>query len=160
VPATKRAFSLQPVMLSTTPQFLVGAQAEALEQRIYGRIRDRAYELFEQSDRAPGNEDANWSQAESEVLRAGLQVRESGTWLTVNAVLADASGEDIQIGLKPNRVLVSAPVAGCERNSSSDGTNYEDEIFLAVNLQVEIDLASAAASFRDHRLRIMIKKHR
>jgi len=34
---------------------------------------------------APGNDEANWLQAEAEILRYNMEVRESGTWLSLKA---------------------------------------------------------------------------
>ncbi len=56
MPATKLAFSSRPTPVSWTPSFLVGEEAEALEQCIYRKISERAYFLFEQSGREPGND--------------------------------------------------------------------------------------------------------
>jgi hypothetical protein len=151
MPATKLAFSSRPIPGSWTPSFLVGPEAEALEQAVNRKISDRAYSLFEQSGRQPGNEDANWLQAEAEVLRSDVEVRESGTWVAVNAFIPDGSGQDMQIVVRPARVLVHAKEARGDQSG---------EIFLATNLGVEVDPPSAAASFRDHNLRLMIRKSR
>jgi HSP20 family molecular chaperone IbpA len=159
MPATKTAFSSPPSLASTTPTFLGGPEGEALEENVYQKIRERAYVLFEQSGHAPGNEDANWLRAESECLHSELQVRESGTWLALTAFLPDASAHGIQIVVRPKSVFVRAREAG--RAESSQRTDQiEGRIFAAANLGVEVDPSSAAASFRDHTLRLMIRKRR
>lgn len=154
MPATKTAFSSLPALASTTPTFRIGAAAEELEQRINERIRERAYSLFEQSGRQPGNEDANWIRAESEILRSNLQVRESGSWLALTAFLPDASGQDMQIAVQPRRVVVRAMAAENHTEPAAE------EIFLAANLAVDVDPPSAAASFREQTLRLMVRKRR
>jgi HSP20 family molecular chaperone IbpA len=160
VPATKTAFSSRPTLAWATPSFLFGREAEELEETILGKIRERAYLLFEQSGREPGNEDANWSRAESEILRCGVQIRESGTWVALSFSIPDASGQGVQIAVRPSRVVVRARVASNEREASEGAKQDEREIFLAANLAVEVDPPSAAASFRDHTLHLMIKKRR
>jgi HSP20 family molecular chaperone IbpA len=160
MPATKLAFSSRPTPSSWTPSFLVGPEAEALEQAVYRKISDRAYSLFEQSGRQPGNEDANWLQAEAEVLRSDVEVRESGTWVAVSAFIPDGSGQDMQIVVKPVRVLARARKFGKDRGSTETAKENEQEIILAANLPVEVDPLSAAASFRDHNLHLMIRKSR
>jgi HSP20 family molecular chaperone IbpA len=160
MPATKLAFSSRPTPGSWTPSFIVGAEAEALEQAVYREISERAYFLFEQSGREPGNEDANWSQAEAELLRSDVQVRESGTWLALSASIPDASGQDMQIVVRPTRVLVRAKEASNDQDSTERAKQLEREIFLAANLPVEVDPLSAAASFRDRSLNLMIRKRR
>lgn len=158
MPATRTAFSSLPALGSTTPTFRIGAAAEELEQRVNERIRERAYSLFEQSGRQPGNEDANWIRAESEILRSNVEVRESGSWLALTAFLPDVSGQEMQIAVQPRRLVVRA-MAGEKKQDFSDGNvAAAGEIFLAANLAVDIDPSSAAASFRDQTLRLMVRK--
>jgi len=157
MPATKLAFSSRPTPVSWTPSFLVGEEAEALEQCIYRKISERAYFLFEQSGREPGNEDANWLQAEAELLRSDVQLRESGTWVALNASIPDASGQGMQIAVGPTRVLVRAKETSNEQDSER-AKLLEREIFLAANLPAEVDPLSAVASFKDRSLNLMIRK--
>ncbi len=158
MPATKLAFRSRPTLASATPSFIDGCEAEELEQAIYGKIRERAYLLFEQSGREPGNEDANWLRAESEILRSGGEVRVSGSWVTLNVSIPDASEQGLQIAVRPTRVLVRAREASNGEDSLERAKQAEREIFLAANLAVEVDPPSAAASFRDHNLHLMVKK--
>ena len=158
MPATKLAFSSRPSPVSWTPSFIVGEEAEALEQCVYRKISERAYFLFEQSGREPGNEDANWLQAEAELLRSDVQVRESGTWVALSTSIPDASGQDMQIAVRPTRVLVRAKEARNDHDSAERAKQIDRDIFLAVNLPVEVDPLSAAASFKDCSLNLMIRK--
>lgn len=160
MPATKTAFSSLPALASTTPTFRIGAAAVELEQQVSDRIRERAYSLFEQSGRAPGNEDANWIRAESEILRSDVQVRESGSWLALTAFLPDASGQEMQIAVQPKRVVVRATAGGKKEDLSDRTAPAAGEIFLAANLAVDVDPSSAAASYRDQTLRLMVRKRR
>jgi len=160
MPATKTAFSSLPALASTTPTFCIGAAAQELEQRVSQRIRDRAYSLFEQSGRESGNEDANWTRAESELLRCNAQVRESGSWLALTAFLPDASGQEMQIAVQTRRVVVRATAGGKKQDLSDHNGSAAGEIFLAANLAVDVEPSSAAASFRDQTLRLMVRKRR
>jgi hypothetical protein len=160
VPATRTAFGSRPTLASATPSFISGREAEELEQAIYGKIRERAYLLFEQSGREPGNEGANWLRAESEILRSGAHVRESGSWVSLTASIPDASGLGMQIVIRPTRVLVHARESSNGRDSSELAKQGGREIFLAANLTAEVDPPSAAASFKDHNLHLMVKKRR
>ncbi len=153
MPATRTAFRSRPTLASTIPNFVSGREAEELEQLIYAKISERAYLLFEQSGREPGNEGANWLRAESEILRSGVEVRESGSWVTLTAIIPDAFAQGLQIVVRPTRVLVRAREA-CSTKQD------EREIFLAANLTAEVDPPSAAASFKDHNLHLMVKKRR
>jgi HSP20 family molecular chaperone IbpA len=158
MPATKLAFSSLPMPALATPNFLAGQEADELEQAVANKIRERAQLLFEQSGGAPGNDEANWLQAESEILRANMDIRESGTWLSLCASIPGASGQGMQITVRPTRVVVRAAQAKDEQ-SAQGGNEIEDEIFVVANLPVEVDPPSAAGSFRDHNLHIMIKKN-
>jgi HSP20 family molecular chaperone IbpA len=110
----------------------------------------------------PGNDEANWLRAESEILRYRFDVRESGTWLSLNASIPTSSGhdmeQDIQIVVTPTRVIVRARDAGTGQNSSEPAEQEQRKIFLAASLNAEVEPSSAAASFRDRNLRLMIKK--
>jgi HSP20 family molecular chaperone IbpA len=160
MPPAKTPFRSRPVQASAAPSFIGGREAEELEQAIYGKIRERAYLLFEESGREPGNEGANWLRAESEIVRSGAQVRESGSWMTLNASIPDASGEGLQIVVWPTRVLVRAREASNGQDGSELAKLGGREIFLAANLTAEVDPQSAAASFRDHNLHLMVRKRR
>src|SRR5258707_14518671 len=154
--ATRLAFSSLPASPLVTPSFLVGREADDLEERVANRVRERAQLLFEQSGGMPGNDEANWLQAEVEILRlrSNMEGRESGTWLSLEASIPDASGQGMQIAVTAKRVLVRATQINYEQNAKQG----EEEIFLAANLPVEVDPPSAAASFRNHNLLLMIKK--
>jgi HSP20 family molecular chaperone IbpA len=162
MPATKIVFRSPPLLASATPSFIAGREAEELEQAIYKKICERAYLLFEQSGREPGNEDTNWLRAESEIVRAGGEVRVSGSWVTLDVSIPGASGQGLQIAVRPTRVLVRAREANTNNGEDSleRAKQAQEEIFLAANLTVEVDPQSAAASFRDHNLRLMVRKRR
>jgi HSP20 family molecular chaperone IbpA len=154
--APKLAFGSRPAFSSTIPTFLFGPEAEAIDQAVLQKISERARLLFEQSGSTPGNDEANWLEAESEILRPGLEVRESGTWLTLNAWIPHTSGQGMEIAVRPMRVIVRA--SETDEQNPSEPAEQNGQIFLAANLPVEVDPSSAAASFRDHNLHLMIKK--
>jgi Protein of unknown function (DUF2934) len=156
----KFAFASRPLSELATPTFLGEHEAEELEQAIHRKISERARLLFEESGRAPGNDEANWFRAESEILRAGdLQVRESGSWVAVNGSIPDASGRGMQILVRPKRVIVRVErTAAGENRSAEKAKSDQGEIFLAAHLTAEVHPPSAVASFRDHNLQLMIKK--
>src|ERR1700756_3473220 len=135
--STKLAFTSRPFSELLIPSFIPEDQAEELERAIHRKIGERARILFEESGRAPGNDETNWFRAESEILRSGLQVRESGSWVAINASIPDASGHRVQILVRPKRVIVRTQRQGAEGHSAEGTKSNEDEIFLATNLNVE-----------------------
>jgi HSP20 family molecular chaperone IbpA len=158
VPATKLAFSSLPAWASATPTFISGHEADDFEQAIYTKIGERARALFEESGRTPGNDEANWFRAESEVLRFDLQMRESGSWLALDASLPEASSQGMQILVRPRRVIVRAQQNAAEDHSGETANFSKGEIYVAANLSVEVEPQSAVASFRNRNLQLMIKK--
>lgn len=156
--STKLAFTSRHWAELATPTFVAECDGEELEQTIHRKIGERARVLFEESGRVPGNDEANWFRAESEILRSSLQVRESGSWVAVNASIPDASAQDMQVLVRPKRVIVRARQTASQAGSAEGAKADQGEIFLAANLTVEVHPASAVASFRDHYLQLMVKK--
>ena len=106
-----------------------------------------------------GNDHAHWLQAQSEVLHHGLEVRESGSWLSINASLPDVEGDDIEVYLEPNRVIVRAETSENFQNTESQPQGFAlREIFLLEDLHTEVDPATASAAFKDRKLTLMVKK--
>src|SRR5690349_21843933 len=158
--APKMVFRSRPVAASTIPTCVCGPEAEAIEQRLSEKIGERARQIFEQSGKAPGNDEANWLRAEAEIVSAGLEAREYGTWVRVHASLPNASGENLQIAVRPRRVVVCATEMQNASDPSEAAEREQREIFRVANLPAEVDPASAAASFRDHVLLLMMKKQK
>jgi hypothetical protein len=154
--APKLAFDSRPALSSTIPTFLFGPEAEAMDQELLQKISERARLLFDQSGCTPGNDEANWLAAECEILHPGLEVREAGTWMTINAWIPNTSGHGMKIALRPMRVIVRT--SETDEQNSSEPAEQDGQIFLAANLAVEVDPSSAAASFRGHNLHLMIRK--
>jgi HSP20 family molecular chaperone IbpA len=142
-----------------TPRFADNDAKARIAQALQDRISLRAYSLFEESGRPDGNHFADWLQAESEVLQRTLDVRESGSWLAVNASLPDVAPEDVLIAVEPKRVLIQA-VRGDEiRNDAARETgSTRRELFLVQDLNVEVDPETASASLKDQKLTLMVKK--
>jgi HSP20 family molecular chaperone IbpA len=141
-----------------TPQIVSGSEKQALDQEIERRVSERAYSLYEASGRENGNDQAHWLQAEAEVLQRGLEIRESGSWLSIHASLPDVSAEDLRIYLEPNRVIVRAEKNGSETASSRAQGPPQGEFFLIEDLKAEIAPPTASASFKDQKLTLMVQK--
>lgn len=142
-----------------TPRFVDGSQKEAITNAIRARITERAYGIFETSGKPFGSELAHWLQAESEVLQHGLDVRESGSWIAINASLPDVQADDVEIFLEPERVIVRAQKAEALRNTDSGQLGLtQQELFLTADLKNEVDPETASASLKDQKLTLMVKK--
>jgi HSP20 family molecular chaperone IbpA len=145
---------------SATPQIITDRSGkEALDQAIQRRVAERAYGLYEESGGEHGNHEKHWLQAESEILRRGLEIRESGSWLSMNATLPDAAAEDVRVYVEPERVFIHAQKATPTQDVSFHMQSLaQQELFLVGDLSVEIDPATASASLKDQKLTLMVKK--
>lgn len=143
----------------TEPRFVNKSEAETFEREIRRRVSERAYRLFEESGYPDGEAEKHWLQAESEILHRGIEVREAGSWVTLNTTIPDASAEDVDIYVDATRVIVRA-----RKNGRSDTTEPPserpagDELFFAAGLKVEVDPNTATASLKDGKLSLMVKK--
>ena len=155
-PKPKQAFTSKSAV-TTTPRFVDKDEADALQQTIQDRISARAYQLYEESGHQLGNDQRHWFQAESEVLQRGLEVRESGTWVAVDASLPNVSAEDVQIYVDQRRIVVRA-AKNNETRDTKPAAAGQAEIFLVADLTGEVEPATASASLKDEKLRVMVKK--
>jgi HSP20 family molecular chaperone IbpA len=144
---------------SNSPKILREDEKETLNHTIHRRISECAFQIYESSGRTQGNHHAHWLEAESKILQHGLEVRESGSWLSINASLPDISGEDVQVCVEPNRVIVHSEKTEATKNPESDEHGLtQHELFLAEDLNVEVDPSTASVSFKDQKLTLMVKK--
>jgi HSP20 family molecular chaperone IbpA len=142
-----------------TPRIIGETEKESFLHSLLRRVSERAYRLFESSGREHGNDHAHWLQAENEVLQHGLEIRESGSWLSINALLPDVSANDIQVYVAPNRVIVRVEqTQNIESSDSLERGLTQHELFIAQELNTEIDPSTASAAFRDQKLTLMVKK--
>src|ERR1700685_362434 len=93
---------------SKTPQILSEDQHAAFHDKIRQSVSQRAYDIYQNSGSQDGNDYEHWIQAENEVLQRGIEVRESGSWLALNASIPDGSADDVEICLAPTRGTVPA----------------------------------------------------
>jgi HSP20 family molecular chaperone IbpA len=145
---------------AVTPKVIADPnERQALNQAIRRRIEERAYRLYEASGREHGSDERHWLEAESEVLQRGMEVRESGSWLSINASLPGVAGDDIQVCVEPDRVIVRAQksAAAADVASQTQGLMYEDLLLLS-DLNVEVEPNTATAAFKDQKLTLMVKK--
>ena len=134
-------------------------EQEAFDHLIQRKVAERAYQLFETSQAAHGRDEEHWLQAESEVLRHGLDIRESGSWLSITAPVPNISGENLQVCIKPNRVVIHGQTTPDQRDASSGTQTYsQQDFFLRSDLTVEVDPSTASAACKDQKLTVMVKK--
>lgn len=140
---------------SKTPQIVSEEQVPQFQDKLRQRIARHAYDLYQNSGGDHGNDFEHWVQAENEVLQRGIEVRESGSWLALNATIPDNSADNVEICLTPISVTVRAEKSGSDATSQ---VSTEREIFLTHDLNTEIEPATASATLKDQKLTIMVKK--
>jgi HSP20 family molecular chaperone IbpA len=150
-PAPAAAFS------QSAPRIVGEGDRQAFDQAIHSRVSERAYQLFEASGGEHGNAHSHWLQAQNEILQRGLEVRESGSWLSINAALPDVDGDDIEICLDANHVIVRLKKSESAETTESKTFSHQ-ETFLIEDLRTDIDPATASAAFKDQKLTLMVKK--
>jgi HSP20 family molecular chaperone IbpA len=144
---------------SKSPQLIGEDQQQRFQEGLRQRVSERAFDLYRESGGQHGNDQSHWLQAEKEILQRGLEVRESGSWLALNASIPDSSADDIQIYLSPSRVMVRAEKQQAVRNADSQTQGLiRREIYLIEDLNTEVDPSTASAAFKDQKLTLMVKK--
>jgi HSP20 family molecular chaperone IbpA len=156
---TKTALTGSSTTTSKVPRFADEDGKSKISQALQDHISLRAYSLYEESGQPEGNHFSDWLQAESEILQRSLDVRESGSWLALNASLPDVAPEDVLISVEPTRVLIHATRGEEIKNDTAReiGSTRRD-LFLVQDLNVEVDPETASASLKDQKLTLMVKK--
>ena len=156
---SKPALLGKPV--ASTPKIVAESGKEALHQAIqasqWPNVPIRFTKLPVEKH---GNAEQHWLQAESEILQQGLEVRESGSWLSINASLPDVSAEDMEICVEPERVIVRA-----QKREASQDTGFanaerdaDGSCFLREACPWRLIPSTASAAFKDQKLTLMVKK--
>jgi HSP20 family molecular chaperone IbpA len=144
---------------SKAPQILSEDQHGAFQDKLRQSVSQRAYEIYQNSGGHEGNDYQHWLQAENEVLQRGLEVRESGSWLALNASIPEESADDVEICLTPTSVTVRTEKSQAFANADTNAQGVaQREIFLTHDLNMEIEPSTASATLKDQKLTIMVKK--
>ncbi|HEY2823474.1 MAG TPA: DUF2934 domain-containing protein [Candidatus Acidoferrum sp.] len=144
---------------SKTPQILSEDQHAALQEKVRRRVAQRAYDIYQNGGGENGNDYQHWIQAENEVLQRGIEVRESGSWLALNASIPDSSADEVEVCLTSTNVTVHAEKSQQSKDGDANGSGFsEREIFLTHDLNTEIEPSTASATLKDEKLTIMVKK--
>jgi HSP20 family molecular chaperone IbpA len=142
---------------SKAPQIVSEDQNTAFQDKVRQRVAERAYDIYQNSGGQPGNDYEHWIQAENEVLRRGIEVRESGSWLAFNASIPENSADNVEVCLTPTSVTIRAEKEEQIKDANEQGLNQR-EIFLTHDLNAEIEPSTASATLKDQKLTIMVKK--
>jgi HSP20 family molecular chaperone IbpA len=144
---------------SKTPQILSEDQTSAFQGKVRQRVAERAYDIYRDSGGQDGNDLGHWVQAENEVLQRGLEVRESGSWLAINASIPDNAADNVEVCLTTTSVTIHAEKSETSSDADANQQGFtQREIFLTQDLNTEIEPSTASATLKDQKLTIMVKK--
>src|SRR6266478_3349213 len=108
--------------------------ANSAIHQVYDRIRERiarrAYDLYQQNGNQDGQDMRHWLQAESEILSEVPEIRESGSWYTVNIPLRGFAAGEVQVSVEPRVAIIAAEKHQVTPSASGRGSDvFEQTIF-------------------------------
>ena len=119
-------------------------------------IAKQAYQLFQESGFADGNDLEHWLQAESQLLTpTRTEVRESQVAITVKTILFGFDAENIEIHVEPQRIFISGQQVD---RSEGNAEAREKRIFRSIDLPAQIDVDKVRATFGQGELEITLPK--
>lgn len=124
---------------------------------INGRIRERAFELFEKSGEACGNDSENWTHAEEELLQIPQStISERDGWIFLHITILGYHEDKLKVIALPDALVVSAEPK--HRHSKHHlAAIGAKRIFQRFDLDDSIDTGSVHATFENGLLKIKAK---
>ncbi|MGB8322439.1 MAG: DUF2934 domain-containing protein [Candidatus Acidiferrum sp.] len=130
--------------------------------RLNDEVSRRAYELYEQSGNEHGQDLIHWLHAESQVLQRLSEIRESGSWYTINAPIRGFKPEDIHVTVDEGSALIAASnnSQSSENQTMSTGSanSVNQSVFLLAQWPNEVDPATASAYIKNETLTLTVKR--
>lgn len=128
------------------------------------KIRNRAYEIFQERDDSDGDHMSDWFAAESDVLSdMALRVEEDDDQYVVEGDLPQFSPDEIDVQIEGNTLSV----AGTHTESSSKKTDggksesrSEINFLRRMSLSDDIDGDRIEARFEDGKLRVVVPRRK
>lgn len=126
-------------------------------ERLNKRIAARAFALYEERGRPPGEDLAHWLQAESEISANRPEIRESSSWYVVNIPVRGFRPDELSVGIDSRRGAVVG-----EKQQSPEGPGDErsdsESLFLVAEWPAEVDPLTACAYIKDQTLTLTVKR--
>jgi hypothetical protein len=118
----------------------------AFESLLRQTIQDRAFQIFERHGGVHGQDQANWAQAEAELLQFAPPARESGAWSTANVSLRSVDPRNVQVLVLEDHAVVAI------------ANPAQPPAYLLIRWPIHVDPATAAAYLKDTTL-VVTAKH-
>jgi HSP20 family molecular chaperone IbpA len=124
---------------------------------INGRIRDRAFELFQQSGEVRGNDTEHWIHAEEELLQIpdSKMVERDGS-VSLHVTILGYHEEQLKVIATPDALIVSAEPKRRHSKNHLAAVSAK-RIFQRFYLRDSIDTGSVRATFENGLLKITAK---
>jgi HSP20 family molecular chaperone IbpA len=127
--------------------------------RVRERIARRAYDLYQQGGNQPGQDMRHWLQAESEILTDVPEIRESGSWYTINVPLRGFAANEVQVSVEPQRAIVVAEKQEVTASEPGRASNVlEQGLFARAKWPIDVDPATASAYLMNGVLTLTVKR--
>jgi HSP20 family molecular chaperone IbpA len=127
--------------------------------RIRERIARRAYDLYQQDGNQPGRDMRHWLQAESEILTDVPEIRESGSWYTINVPLRGFRADEVQVSVEAQRAIVAAEKQEVTASEPGRASNVlEQAVFARAQWPIDVDPATASAYLMNGVLTLTVKR--
>jgi HSP20 family protein len=129
--------------------------------RVYDSIARRAFELFQANSRLQECDLDNWLRAEAEFLHpVQLDLTESDADFTVQAEVPGFSTNDLEIMAEPRRLCIAGKrdIKNGKIGRKICSEWPADQIYRAVELPADVDVAKVNASLKDGILTIEMPK--
>ena len=127
--------------------------------RIRERIARRAYDLYQQDGNRPGQDMRHWLQAECEILTDVPEIRESGSWYTINVPLRGFAANEVQVSVEAQRAIVAAEKQEVTASEPGRASNVlEQAVFARAKWPIDVDPATASAYLMNGVLTLTVKR--
>jgi HSP20 family molecular chaperone IbpA len=137
----------------------VNSAKEQLHHRVKQRISDRAYDIFQQGGNRHGDDMRHWLQAESEILTNVPEIRESGSWYTINIPLHGFTPSEAQVSVEPQYALVLAEKEQMTGGDPGPVSNvFEQSVFTKAKWPADVDPSTASAYLKNGVLTLTVKQ--
>ena len=137
--------------------------ANSAIRQVYDRIRERitrrAYDLYQQDGNRPGQDMRHWLQAESEILTEVPEIRESGSWYTINVPLRGFAANEVQVSVEAQRAIVAAEKQEVTASEPGRASNVlEQAVFARARWPIDVVPATASAYLMNGVLTLTVKR--
>jgi HSP20 family protein len=130
--------------------------------KMFERVAQRAYQIFEGNGRNWGHEIDDWFKAETELLHpVHVAITEEGDELEVKAEVPGFNEKEIKVGVEPHRLTITGK-RETSKEEKKGKTVYEescsDQILRTLDLPIAVDADKVTATLKNGILQMTMPK--